>query len=488
MKLKRKFFGTDGIRARVGSPTLKPDFLQKLGVALGVVIKAGYQFVLEVADFAAPKIIIARDTRESGEMLQAALSAGLASVGVDVIDVGILPTPACAYLVQALQAQGGVVISASHNPYYDNGVKFFSAGGNKLNDEQESRIEQLLDELLNNKQGVTNITVDAALYNTGSKVGKIINDATLSNLYVKHCFATLNSDHSDLDQIKKFKIVIDCANGAMYQVAPQVFQQLGMDAVFINYDPNGVNINYESGAACSIGLQKLAYNVQQNNADLGIAFDGDGDRVILVGPNGDIIDGDQILYILACHQFDNQFGANRSYGVVGTQMSNLGLEQALLKKGFSFERTQVGDRYVLEKLLEKNWTLGGETSGHILNFDRSQYCDGLIISLLIIAVMVKSKKSIYELVEGFYKYPQVMVNIDISNRKTTGHDILSNEIIKSAIADIETSFANGTQGIGRLLIRESGTEPLIRVMVEGEKLDHIEKTAKELANVIRSQI
>jgi phosphoglucosamine mutase len=461
----RKYFGTDGIRGRVGEDMLTPAFIQDLGRAVGTVFNGK------------KNIFIARDPRISGDMLQAALSAGICSTGASVCDLGILPTPVCAFLTKQLNADAGIVISASHNPYYDNGIKFFNSTGNKLSDTQELSLENVL--TTNNNQKNSSSVISP------NRIGKIFTDYSLVDLYINYCTQIIYSlnNQENLDYIKNLKVIVDCSHGAMYKIAPEVLARLGVNLTIINNEPNGLNINQDCGAACEKGLNFLSRLVKKNNADLGIAFDGDGDRVILVNSKGEIIDGDQILYILACERIKAEQGFA---GVVGTVMSNLGLEQAMARHGIAFLRSKVGDRYVLEKLLENKWILGGEASGHILSLDRSTTGDGLIAALLVISVMAEAKMSLHDLVKDFHKYPQVMVNINFKNNRIDGHDFAANlerPSIKSAVADVEQQLI----GRGRLLVRKSGTEPLIRVMVEGENLLEIEKIANKLADLIKSE-
>ncbi|MBP9721785.1 MAG: phosphoglucosamine mutase [Gammaproteobacteria bacterium] len=466
MSNNRKYFGTDGIRGRVDDENLSPALVQEIGRAIGVV-------------FGGENILVARDPRISGDMLQAALSVGICSTGVSVSDVGILPTPACAYLTKKLKADAGIVISASHNPYYDNGIKFFDNTGNKLSDQQECNIENVLNNNINNH---------VKLNTNSNHLGKIIHNTSLADCYIDYCKEIINkiNNAASLDYIKNLKIVLDCSNGAMYKIAPEILSSSNL--IVINNEPNGFNINQECGAACKQGLKKLSSLVREHSADLGIAFDGDGDRVILVSAKGEIIDGDQILYILACEKLRMNQAVP---GLVGTLMSNLGLEQAMQCRGIDFLRAQVGDRYVLGKLLEKNWVLGGETSGHIINLDQISTGDGLIAALLIISTLGKTGLSLDELVNDFHKYPQVMLNIDLGNNanqiskisKINSDDILKRSNITSAVLDIEHQLANN----GRLLVRKSGTEPLIRVMVEGDRLTEIEKYAHQLGDLIKAE-
>lgn len=461
MNNERKYFGTDGIRGRVGEELLTPLFVQELGRAIGTVFNGKRQ------------ILIARDPRISGDMLQAALSSGICSTGVSVCDLGILPTPACAYITKYLQADAGVVISASHNPYHDNGLKFFNTTGSKLSDQQEISIENVLSTNQQNRSGLI----------SPNRIGKISSDNQLADLYINYCLdivKKVNTSQS-LEHLKTLKIIVDCSNGAMYKIAPQVFSKMGLDITVINSEPNGFNINQECGSACQKGLAALARLVKKNNADLAIAFDGDGDRLIMINAKGEIIDGDEILYILACEKLRT---GQPLPGLVGTLMSNLGLEKAMQDRGVEFIRSKVGDRYVLEKLLEKNWMLGGETSGHILSLDQSTTGDGLVAALLILSTIGKTEQSLESLVKDFHKYPQAMVNVALSNDVEKDIDeVLNRPIIKSAIGDIEKILNHK----GRLLIRKSGTEPLIRIMVEGERLSEVEKLANELASLIKTE-
>lgn len=458
MKTKREFFGTDGIRGRVGEGHLTPEFILELGRAAGTVFG-------NKAD-----ILIARDPRVSSQMLQAALSSGITSMGANVCDVGVMPTPACAYLTKYLEAAAGVVISASHNPYYDNGLKFFSDTGNKLTDQQEVCIENVL---LTNRENNYHISPN--------KIGHIKIDESLLNHYVNYClsvFTQAQSQRPPLENINDLKVIVDCSNGATYKVGPEVLQATGAKVFVMNSEPSGLNINQECGAANQEGLELLAKKVKSQKADLGIAFDGDGDRVILVSSKGHIIDGDQILYILANYKLRTEQPIT---GVVGTQMSNYGLELAMKERGLAFERAKVGDRYVLEKLNERGWTLGGETSGHILDLDLATTGDGLITCLMILSIMSQEGKTLDELVQGFNKYPQVMINVNLLDADL---DVLGVPTVQDAIDELEHQLNSK----GRLLVRKSGTEPLLRVMVEGENRRDITKMAEQLSEVIRAEI
>lgn len=463
MNNKRNFFGTDGIRGKVGTGFLTPDFTLELGRAAGTVFCGK------------SKILIARDTRLSGEMLQAALSSGICSTGMSVVDLGVLPTPACAYLTKYLNAEAGIVISASHNPYYDNGIKFFSSNGNKLSDAQEISIENVITTNRENQEIIR-----------PNRIGDITVDESLYMHYVHYCLdivKNLNPEHV-LKNLTKFKVVLDCSNGSSYRVAPEVFRSLGLDLEVINAEPNGFNINQECGAACSKGLELLAKKVKSSKADLGIALDGDGDRVIMVSSKGHVVDGDQILYLLLNEALDK---CEQVSGIVGTQMSNLGLEQAVKSKGLEFVRTRVGDRYVLAALLEKNWRLGGETSGHILSLDQATTGDGLVTALMVLSAMARAEKSLDELLKGFNKYPQVMINLALDPESVENpqfKDVLERPNIQSAIIDITRQLHDK----GRVLVRKSGTEALLRVMVEGESTKEVEKLAIKLSDYIKAEL
>lgn len=457
MTKTREFFGTDGIRGKVGDSLVTPDFALELGRAIGTVFNSK------------SKIFIARDPRISSEMLQAALSSGICSTGVSVCDLGVLPTPACAYLTKFLNAEAGIVISASHNPYYDNGIKLFNNNGNKLSDTTELCIENVI---FSNRENAYHISPN--------RIGYIEFDHSLYMHYVHYCLDKVKEINTEasLEKIKKYRIIVDCSNGANSVIAPEVFKLLGLDITVLNNEPNGLNINQQCGAADANGLETLAKKVKLAKADIGISFDGDGDRVILVDNKGNIADGDHILYILACDYLNS---GKEIVGVVGTLMSNLGLEQALKKKGLKFERSKVGDRYVLEKLQEQGWFLGGETSGHILCLDKSTTGDGLLSALLVLSAMAKANKSLLGLLEGYKKYPQVMVNINIEQVEG---EILENPVVSQAITDADKSLNDK----GRIIVRKSGTEPLLRIMVEGENYSEVNSLASDLSDIVKSEI
>lgn len=446
MTTARKYFGTDGIRGRVGFAPITPEFVLKLGWAAGRVLANGGN----------SKILIGKDTRISGYMFESALEAGLSAAGVDIHLLGPMPTPAIAYLTRTLRANAGIVISASHNPYYDNGIKFFSAEGNKLPDAVELAIEAQLEETLT--------TVES------HQLGKAVRIEDARGRYIEFCKSTAPSNLS----LKGLKIVVDCAHGATYGVAPHVFSELGAEVIELGVEPNGVNINDACGSTKPALLQKT---VLTEKADLGIALDGDGDRLIMVDHQGEILDGDELLFIIA----KNELQAKRLRGgVVGTVMSNLGFELALQSLGLPFVRTQVGDRYVIEELQRTGWCLGGETSGHIICLNATTTGDGIVAAVQVLAALCKSGKSLHELKQGMQKFPQVMLNV----KTNSTHNPLQHPQVQQAVKTAEMQLANQ----GRVLLRASGTEPVLRVMVEGDNYPQVEKLANELAGVIQSVI
>lgn len=443
MTNQRKYFGTDGIRGRVGRAPITPDFVLKLGWAVGCVLANGGD----------SKALIGKDTRISGYMFEAALEAGLSAAGVDTHLLGPMPTPAIAYLTRTLRAKVGIVISASHNPYYDNGIKFFSAEGNKLPDEIELLIEQQLE------QPMTTVESD--------KLGKAIRIKDARGRYIEFCKSTVPSNFS----LKGMKIVLDCAHGATYHVAPDVFIELGADVVELGVEPNGLNINDNCG---STKPQLLQQTVLAEKADLGIALDGDGDRLIMVDHQGEILDGDELVFIIAKNALRNN---QLQGGVVGTLMSNLGFELAIRELGLQFIRAKVGDRYVLEELNRNGWQLGGETSGHIIHLGATTTGDGIVAALQVLAAVCQAQKTLYELKKGMQKFPQVMVNVKVNHHSVS----LEHHQIKQAIAVAE----NQLNQKGRVLLRASGTEPVVRVMVEGDDLSQVDRIAQELANIVK---
>lgn len=442
---QRKYFGTDGIRGHVGLSSINPEFVLKLGWAVGRVLANGER----------KKVVIGKDTRVSGYMLESALEAGLSAAGVDVALLGPMPTPAIAYLTQTLRANAGIVISASHNLFEDNGIKFFSAEGGKLPDSVELAIEAEIEKQLE--------TVPSM------KLGKAarINDA--AGRYIEFCKSTIPS----MTRLCNLNIVVDCANGATYHIAPNVFAELGAKVTTISNKPDGFNINQDCG---STSPEALIQKVLQVGADIGIGLDGDGDRLILVDSQGNLVDGDQIIYIIARDR--HQRGLLQG-GVVGTLMSNYGLELAIKALDVPFIRTRVGDRYVLEALKENNWKIGGETSGHILCLDKTTTGDGIVAALQVLSIMVKQNKTLQELTEGISLLPQTLVNL-----KTRHAALLAaNPSVTKAVQALEKNL----KGEGRVLLRPSGTEPLLRVMVEGTDAATVQLQAEKLSQDI-SQI
>lgn len=439
---QRKYFGTDGIRGKVGFSHVNPEFMLKLGWAVGRVLADGHR----------KKVLIGKDTRISGYMLESALEAGLSASGIDVRLLGPMPTPAIAYLTQTLRASAGIVISASHNLFEDNGIKFFTGDGSKLPDHIELAIEDEIEKTLQ--------TVPAA------ELGKALRIHDAPGRYIEFCKSTIPS----LTRLFGIKIVVDCANGATYHIAPSVFSELGADVVAINDKPDGFNINANCGSTHPTTLRDA---VLKSGADVGVALDGDGDRVIMVDAKGNIIDGDHIIYIIAKDR--QQRGALQG-GVVGTLMSNFGLEKALGDLKIPFLRTLVGDRYVLETLKEQDWRIGGESSGHVVCLDKTTTGDGIIAALQVLAVMVKQNKTLEQLCVGISLLPQVLINIKTENASKLEQDAL----VLDAVSALNAKLVGG----GRVLLRASGTEPLLRVMVEGEDRQHVHQQAQQLANEI----
>ena len=448
--MSRKYFGTDGVRGRVGVAPITPDFVMRLGYAAGRVL-AGID--THAGKGAHATVLIGKDTRISGYMLEAALEAGLSAAGVDVLLTGPMPTPAVAYLTRALRTQVGIVITASHNPFEDNGIKFFSAEGTKLPDDIELAIEAELDKPMQ--------------VMPSAKLGKArrINDA--AGRYIEFCKSTFPNA---LD-LRGLKIVLDCAHGATYHVAPPVFHELGAEVVTIGVQPDGLNINHECGSTHTEALCKA---VVEHGADLGIAFDGDGDRVLMTDARGKLLDGDQLLYIIAMHR--KQRG-KLAGGVVGTLMTNLALEHALARADIPFARAKVGDRYVLELLSQNDWQIGGENSGHILVLDKHSSGDGIIAALQVLYAMRASGKTLADLGAGLELYPQVLVNVTVKQRI----DLDGNDAIREAVSAAENELA----GSGRVLLRASGTEPKVRVMVEGQDRAQVEALANRIADTVR---
>ncbi|CAN1597269.1 phosphoglucosamine mutase [Pseudomonas sp. B21-028] len=440
--MSKKYFGTDGIRGRVGEYPITPDFMLKLGWAAGMAFRK----------MGACKVLVGKDTRISGYMFESALEAGLTSAGADVMLLGPMPTPAIAYLTRTFHAQAGIVISASHNPHDDNGIKFFSGKGTKLPDEVELMIEELLD---------TPMTVVES-----SKIGKVsrINDA--SGRYIEFCKGSVPTGTS----FTGLKIVVDCAHGATYKVAPSVFRELGAEVVVLSAQPNGLNINHNCGSTHTDALQAA---VLAEQADLGIAFDGDGDRVLMVDHTGTVVDGDELLFIIArdLHERGKLQG-----GVVGTLMSNLGLELALADLDIPFVRANVGDRYVISELLERNWVIGGENSGHIVCFDHTTTGDAIIAALQVLMALKARNESLALSRQSLRKCPQVLINVRFGG----GANPIEHATVQQASERVTQAMA----GRGRVLLRKSGTEPLVRVMVEGEDEAQVRGYAEELAKLV----
>ncbi len=439
------YFGTDGIRGKFGQMPITPEFALKLGFAAGKVLK-------RTSPNNKPLVVLGKDTRLSGYILESALQAGLNAAGVYVHLLGPLPTPAIAHLTRALHAHAGIVISASHNPYFDNGIKFFSSEGKKLPDSLQEEINKELEK-------------DLFIEDTAN-LGKSVRVTDANGRYIEFCKSTFPY-HFDLNNLK---IVVDCAHGAAYSVGPSVFRELGAKVVALYNEPDGLNINENCGSTHPESLQKA---VVEHGADLGIAFDGDADRVVMVDKFGNLIDGDHILYILATQ------AKNKPAGVVGTVMSNMALEVALEKANVGFVRAKVGDRYVLQALEENGWVTGGEPSGHILTLDKSTTGDAIIAALQVLTVMVEQNKALHELVNGFKLYPQVLVNVRLEQ-------MLDPYSIPALVAEFNKAEEQ-LKGRGRILIRKSGTEPVIRVMVEGDNEQEVKTLAEHLANAVRSQ-
>lgn len=441
----KQYFGTDGIRGEVGQSPITPDFVLKLGWALGVVL------VSHNPNKDKLRVVIGKDTRISGYMFESALEAGLSAAGVDTLLLGPMPTPAIAYLTRTFYAQAGIVISASHNPYQDNGIKFFDRMGMKLPDELELEIEAQL------QQPMTTVA--------SAKLGKAKRIDDAEGRYVEFCKRSVAQD-SDL---RDLKIVVDCANGATYHTAPAVLQELGAQVITIGNKPDGLNINHECGSTAPQLLQKT---VIEEKADVGIALDGDGDRVIMIDHTGAILDGDQLLFVIAAH--------TKPQGVVGTVMSNLGMELALKKLGIKFARTPVGDRHVIAEMQKCGWPLGGESSGHIICRDLTTTGDGIIAALQVLMVMRQSGKTLQQLAAAMSKFPQVTINV----RYEQGCNIDNNSSVQKAVAAAEKQLGDD----GRVLLRKSGTEPVVRVMVEGADAAQVKQLAEQLAEQVRQAV
>ena len=449
--MTKQYFGTDGILGKVGEHPITPDFMMRLGYAAGRVLASTGTKGLR------PAVLIGKDTRISGYMFEAALEAGLSAAGVDVLLVGPMPTPAVAYLTRALRAQAGIVISASHNPYYDNGIKFFSAEGAKLGDEIEHAIEAELDKPMQVMES--------------AKLGKARRIDDAAGRYVEFCKSTFPSNMD----LRGLKIVLDCAHGATYHVAPDVFHELGAEIIAIGNKPDGLNINEQVGSTHPQALQKA---VVEHQADLGIAFDGDGDRVMMVDAVGNLLDGDQLLYIIALGLYAK---GKLKGGVAGTLMTNLALEHALAKHQIPFARANVGDRYVLELLNEKNWKLGGENSGHILTLDKHTSGDAIIAALQVLHALKQSGKTLTQMRAELVLYPQVLINVTYQPKANQAKLDLNMPLIQNAVKSAEAELKDA----GRVLLRASGTEPKIRVMVEGQDAKLVQKLAEDIAEVVK---
>lgn len=441
---QRKYFGTDGIRGKVGESPINPEFVIKLGWAAGRVLSGR----------GTNKVLIGKDTRISGYMLESALESGLSAAGINVGLLGPMPTPAIAYLTKTFRSEAGIVISASHNPYYDNGIKFFSADGFKLPDEVEKAIEAQMDQPMQ--------CVDS------DKLGKAIRVADAAGRYIEFCKGTFPSELS----LTGLKIVVDCAHGATYHIAPNVLRELGAEVIEIGTSPNGLNINEEVGAT---SMQAITQKVLAEKADLGFALDGDGDRIMMVDHKGNLVDGDEIVYIIARDALKS--GRLNGGGVVGTLMSNLGLEVALGQLAIPFARSKVGDRYVMELLNEKGWNIGGESSGHVLNLAVASTGDGIVSGLQVLTSMLRADMNLYELRQGMEKFPQTLINV----RYDSASAPIDSDEVQTAVAAAEQAMGEE----GRVLLRKSGTEPLIRVMVEATDDNVAGKWAEHIADSVR---
>ena len=439
----RKYFGTDGIRGLVGQYPVTPEFVIRLGYAAGKVLAA----------HGTKKVLIGKDTRISGYMLESALEAGFSAAGIDIGLLGPMPTPGIAYLTKTFRAEAGIVISASHNPFYDNGIKFFSQNGEKLPDAVELAIEAELDKEMG--------CVESA------KLGKATRIDDAAGRYIEFCKSNFPSQYS----LNGFKIVVDCAHGATYHIAPNVFRELGAEVIEIGTSPNGTNINDQCGAT---SMDAISLAVVEHKADLGIALDGDGDRLMMVDHTGYVVDGDECVYVIACN--DLKSGSIKG-GVVGTLMSNMGLELALADMGVPFARSNVGDRYVMQMLREKGWQLGAENSGHVINLKHTSTGDGIIAALNVLTAICNTDKSLFELRKGMTKLPQILVNV----RFKGDNDPIKSDLVVASVHKVNEKLA----GRGRVLLRKSGTEPLIRVMVEGPEMEEVTALANEIADAVK---
>ena len=444
--MKKKYFGTDGIRGTVGEGVINPEFMLKLGWAVGRVLAKENK----------GKVLIGKDTRISGYMFESALEAGLTAAGIDSLLLGPMPTPAVAYLTRTLHADAGIVISASHNAYPDNGIKFFSSDGTKLSDEIELAIEAELEKNME--------CVDSA------SLGKAAHIPDAAGRYIEFCKSTIPSSFS----LRGMSIVIDCAHGATYHIGPSVLDELGATVFTLGVEPNGLNINEECGSTKPVSLQQA---VLQYGADIGMALDGDGDRLIMVDHKGEVVDGDEILYIIARSRLAEGASPN---AVVGTLMSNLGLEVALKRDGIDFKRANVGDRYVMEVLNKEGWSVGGESSGHIICLDRTTTGDGIVAALQVLYAVHSSGLTLNELKSGMTKFPQTMINVRVNGKV----DLDGSDVVQQAVKDTEKELGDR----GRVLLRASGTEPLVRVMIEGEDGELVARLTNQLAKVVEEAL
>ncbi|MFN5027837.1 MAG: phosphoglucosamine mutase [Burkholderiales bacterium] len=453
--MSRQYFGTDGIRGKVGETPITPDFMLKLGYAAGQVLAADADAIHKGKQAGKPTVLIGKDTRISGYMLESALEAGFAAAGCDVLLVGPMPTPGVAFLTRALRLSAGVMISASHNPFDDNGIKFFSGDGMKLPDAVEAAIEKAIEAPLDCKPSIS--------------LGKARRMDDAAGRYLEFCKSTFPNALN----LNGMKIVVDCANGAAYDIAPKLFYELGAEVIAIGDRPDGLNINAGVGATHT---KAMSAKVVEVGADMGIALDGDADRLMMCDASGRVFDGDQLLYAVVKDRHTN---AQLKGGVAGTLMTNFAFEKKLAAMGVPFARAKVGDRYVLEMLIERGWECGGENSGHILCLDKHTTGDGMISALQVLAALARNNTSLADYVTDLVMYPQVLINI----RTESKFDFGASSAVKRAVADAESALA----GTGRVLLRASGTEPLIRVMVEGENRAQVETLARQIADVVEAE-
>jgi len=449
--VSRRFFGTDGVRGKVGEDPITPGMVMRLGYAAGRVLATEGHDVLHVER---PTVLIGKDTRVSGYMLESALQAGLTAAGVDVRLTGPMPTPGVAYLTRALRLQAGVVISASHNPFEDNGIKFFSANGTKLPDEVELAIEEAMESPIKAE--------------SSRSLGRVKRVDDAAGRYIEFCKSTFPND---LD-LRGMRIVVDCANGAAYHIAPHVFHELGADVIAIANEPDGLNINKHCGATHTEAMSRA---VRQHRADVGVALDGDGDRLMMADGSGAIMDGDKLMYAIARHRKES---GELKGGVVGTLMTNLGTELALKKLGCDFKRAKVGDRYVLEVLQEQGWQVGGESSGHILCLDKHTTGDGIVSALQVLAALRRSGQSLADYTRDCPVYPQLLINVRVAK----GFKLNGQAEVAEAVQAVEQELGD----TGRVVLRPSGTEPLIRVMVEGREEAQVRRCAEQIADAVKT--